>query len=219
MLGAAEVAGQGGGGVPGVGDEQPGAADRAGGVGAVVAAEPPGGQGGGEPPADLGQQLRQAGRGERQLADELVGVGGLGEAPAAEGGVVQGADRPGRGAGQGQGLVGESVTASPSALPPSPVLPFLRFLRAADEELVGDLLAQGLVVAVAQGGQVVDPGRAGSVRACPSGVRVLGWRCRPMTNGTAVPAGFPPRRTSIRSRSNGENSSSTIRPASHASTW
>ena len=103
LLGLAEVAGQGGGGAAGVGDEQPGAADRAGGVGAVVAAELPGGQGGGEPPADLGQQLRQAGRGERQLADELVGVGGLGEALAAEGGVVQGADRPGRGAGQGQG--------------------------------------------------------------------------------------------------------------------
>ena len=86
-------------------DEQPGAADRAGGVGAVVAAEPPGGEGGGEPPADLGQELGQAGRGERQLADELVGVGGLGEAVPAEGGVVQGADRPGRGAGQGQRLL------------------------------------------------------------------------------------------------------------------
>src|SRR5437899_2576419 len=36
---------------------------------------------------------------------------------------------------------------------------FRRLLRAADEEPVGDLLAQGLVVAVAQGGQVVDPGR------------------------------------------------------------
>ena len=57
LLGLAEVAGQGGGGAAGVGDEQPGAADRAGGVGAVVAAELPGGQGGGEPPADLGQQL------------------------------------------------------------------------------------------------------------------------------------------------------------------
>ena len=68
LLGLAEVAGQGGGGAAGVGDEQPGAADRAGGVGAVVAAELPGGQGGAEPPADLGQQLRQAGRGERQLA-------------------------------------------------------------------------------------------------------------------------------------------------------
>ena len=36
---------------------------------------------------------------------QLVGVGGLGQAVAAEGGVVQGADRPGRGAGQGQGLL------------------------------------------------------------------------------------------------------------------
>ena len=88
----------------GVGEEQPGAADRGGRVGAVVAAEPPGGQGGGEPAADLGQELGQAGRGERQLADELVGVGGLAQPVPAEGGVVQGADRPGRGAGQGQGL-------------------------------------------------------------------------------------------------------------------
>ena len=64
-----------------------------------------GGQGGGEPPADLGQELRQAGGGERQLADQLVGVGGLGKAGPAEGGVVQGADRAGRGAGQGQRLV------------------------------------------------------------------------------------------------------------------
>src|SRR6266566_3150106 len=53
--------------------------------------------------SDTAQAMRQACRGERQLADELVGVGGLGEALAAEGGVVQGADRPGRGAGQGQG--------------------------------------------------------------------------------------------------------------------
>jgi hypothetical protein len=69
-----------------------------------VAREPAGGQGRGEPAADLGRQLRQAGRGERQLADELAGVGGLVQALSAEGRVVQGADRPGRGAGQGQRL-------------------------------------------------------------------------------------------------------------------
>ena len=155
LLGAVEVAGQGGRGVAGVGDEQPGAADRGGGVGAVVAAEPPGGQGGGEPAADLGQELRQAGRGERQLAEQPVGVGGLFQAVAAEGGVVQGADRSGRGAGQGQGLVrGVSHGRLLPGLPSPPVPP-----GAADEEPVGDLLAQGLVVAVAEGGQVVDPGR------------------------------------------------------------
>ena len=126
LLGLAEVAGEGGRAGAGVGEEQPGAADRGGRVGAVVAAEPPGGQGGGEPAADLGQELGQAGGGERQLADELVGVGGLPEAVPAEGGVVQGADRPGRGAGQGQGLA-----RSPRGFTPAPssfllVLPFLR---------------------------------------------------------------------------------------------
>src|ERR1700678_2876175 len=56
--GRGRLAGGGGrGGVRGAGDEQPGAADRAGRVGAVVAAEPAGGEGGCEPPADLGQQL------------------------------------------------------------------------------------------------------------------------------------------------------------------
>ena len=59
LLGAAEVTGQGGGGRAGAGEEQPGAADGGARVGAVVAAEPPGLQGGREPPADLGQELGQ----------------------------------------------------------------------------------------------------------------------------------------------------------------
>ena len=53
---------------------------------------------------------------ERQLADQLVGVGGLVQALAAEGGVVQGADRPGRGAGQGQRLL-RGVSHGLSVLP------------------------------------------------------------------------------------------------------
>jgi len=51
LLGLAEIAGQGGRGGAGIGQEQPGAADRAGRVGAVVAAEPAGGEGGCEPPS------------------------------------------------------------------------------------------------------------------------------------------------------------------------
>ena len=102
LLGLAEVAGEGGGAGAGGGQEHPGGADGPGRVGAVVAAEPPGVEGGGEPASDLGQELGQAGRGERQLAEDLVGVGGLAEPVPAEGGVVQGADCSGRGAGQGQ---------------------------------------------------------------------------------------------------------------------
>ena len=94
-----EVAGEGGCAGAGVGDEQPGAADGGGGIGAVVAAEPPGGQGGGEPAADLAQQLRDPGGRQGQLAEDGIGVGGLAGAVPAEGGVVQGADRLGGGAG------------------------------------------------------------------------------------------------------------------------
>src|SRR5450756_1375088 len=55
---------------------------------------------------------------------------------------------------------GESVTAFlPLVLLVFRLFLLLRFLRAAEEELAGDLLAQGLVVAVAEGAQVVDPGR------------------------------------------------------------
>ena len=51
LLGAAEVAGQGGGARAGVGANSQAPLTGAGRVGAVVAAEPPGGEGGGEPPA------------------------------------------------------------------------------------------------------------------------------------------------------------------------
>ena len=57
LLGLAEGRGEGGRGRAGAGQGQPGPADRGGRVGAVVAAEPPGLQGGREPPADLGQEL------------------------------------------------------------------------------------------------------------------------------------------------------------------
>src|SRR5260370_918225 len=121
LRGVAEGRGEGGRGRAGAGQGQAGAADRGGGVGAVVAAGPPGLQGGREPPAGLGQELGQAGGGGRQLADELAGVGGLPEPVPSGGGVVQGADRPGRGAGQGQGL---ARGASPGRLLPSlPRLP------------------------------------------------------------------------------------------------
>ncbi len=124
LLGLAEGRGEGGRGRAGAGQGQPGPADRGGRVGAVVAAEPPGLQGGREPPADLGQELGQAGGGERQLADELVGIGGLPEPVPSEGGVVQGADRPGRGAGQGQGLArGVSHGRLLRCLPRLPVSP------------------------------------------------------------------------------------------------
>jgi hypothetical protein len=55
LLGLAEGRGKGGRGRAGAGQGQPGPADRGGRVGAVVAAEPPGLQGGREPAADLGQ--------------------------------------------------------------------------------------------------------------------------------------------------------------------
>jgi hypothetical protein len=96
-----EVAGEACGAGAGVGDEQPGAADGGGGVGAVVAAEPAGGQRRGEPAADLAQQLRDPGCRQGQLAEDLVGVGGLAEAVPAEGEMVQGTERLGRGAGKG----------------------------------------------------------------------------------------------------------------------
>ena len=54
------------------------------------------------------------------------------------------------------------------------VLPFL--LAAVDEGPVADLVLQAGVVGVAEGGEVVDPGRGRPSRRWSSRVRVLGWR-------------------------------------------
>ena len=112
LLGVPEVTGEGGRGLVRA-SEMNSQAPLTAAAGSVPSSQPsrPASRADGEPAADLGQQLGQPGRCEGQLAEQLVGVGGLGQAAAAEGGVVQGADCPGRGAGQGQRLRGESVTA------------------------------------------------------------------------------------------------------------
>src|SRR6202034_658461 len=107
--GLGQVAGQGGGGQAGVVEEDPGAVDVRGGVGAVVVAELPGGQGPVEVAGDLAEQLPEPGRGQGQGADDVVGDGGLVQAGVAPGGPVQAADRLGCGAGQGDGVVAGQV--------------------------------------------------------------------------------------------------------------
>ena len=49
--------------------------------------------------------------------------------------------------------------------------------------------------------------------------RALGWACRVMWCGVAVPASMPPDRTDSTVRSNGSKTSSTRRPDRPGSTW
>src|SRR5260370_555654 len=81
-------------------------------------------------------------------------------------------------AGRGRARVsrGESATAACfAAFPVFRFPPVARFpCGAVDEEPVGDLVAQGGVVAVAEGGQVVDPGRGGLGAGLPVGEAGLG---------------------------------------------
>ena len=99
LLGGAEVAGQGGGGQVGVVEEQAGGLDGEAGVLAEVVAEPAVGEGVVEEAGEVGEGLPEAGGGQRQGAEDVVGVRRL--AQAAAGGVVQAADRVGRGPGEG----------------------------------------------------------------------------------------------------------------------
>jgi hypothetical protein len=103
LLGGTEVAGQGGGRQAGAVEEEAGGLHREAGVLAEVVAEPPVGERPVEVAGDLGQGLPEAGRGQRQGAEDVVGVRRLAQPGLVAGGVVQAADRLGGGAGQGEG--------------------------------------------------------------------------------------------------------------------
>ena len=168
-----------------------GAVDGRGGVLAEVVAEPPGLQGLAEPAGDLGEQLRQAGGGQGQGADDVVGVGGLAQPGLAAGGLVQAADRLGGGAGQAQRVVAgglvqsmtcrKSSTAASSPAParPAPASPGRVGRRRARRRAGGGMRA--LVVhralfllafmLLADQGDVVDAGGAGGLIAADRGFR------------------------------------------------
>ena len=73
LLGGVQVAGEGGGGQAGVGEEDRGGTGGRSGVLAEVVAEPAGCQRLVEPAGDLGEQLPEAGGGQGQGADGVVG--------------------------------------------------------------------------------------------------------------------------------------------------
>ena len=89
----------------GAAEEDPGGIDGRGGVLAEVVAEPPGCQRPVEPAGDLGERQRQAGGGQGQGADDVVGRGRLAQPGLAAGEPVQAADRLSGGAGQQQRVV------------------------------------------------------------------------------------------------------------------
>ena len=72
-----------------------------------------------------------------------------------------------------------------------------------------------LVVGGGDHAEVVDPGRIRRRRRTGATARCT---CRPITNGTAAPAGLPSRNTSITARSSGSYRSSTRRPTRAGST-
>src|SRR5260370_943802 len=116
----------------------------------------------------------RAGGGGGKCAEGPAGAGGPVQALPAEGGVVQGADRPGRGAGQGQGLLRR--VSHGLLLPSLPGLP----------------VPPGSPAPAGRGrGTGRRPGRAGPRRGCRRGRRGSRsrWgpaRCGPARRGVAA---------------------------------
>ena len=107
LLGGVQVAGEGGGGQAGAGEEDRGGTGGRSGILAEVVAEPAGCQRLVEPAGDLGEQLPEAGGCQGQGADGVIGDGRLAQPALVAGEPVQAADCLGGGAGPGVGVAGD----------------------------------------------------------------------------------------------------------------